>query len=736
MKSERKRSTYSYEEVMANVHTYITREEDIDLIERAYTWAQKAHGNQYRKSGEPYIIHPISVAYILTTLTVGPATIAAGFLHDVVEDTPITLEEIAKEFGPQVAKLVSGVTKLDKLEYRASDATSANYQKLIISMVEDVRVILIKLADRLHNMRTIGNLREEKQKRIAQETMDILVPIAHRLGIYKIKSELEDISFKILHRKEYYEMASLVNKRQEERLHALESMMNRISSVLDDQKIEFEIQGRIKNMYSIYKKVVKKGKDFNEIFDLLAVRILTDTVRDCYAILGFIHNEYRPIPNRVKDYIAMPKPNMYQSLHTTILGDQGTIFEVQIRTHEMDRIAEYGVAAHWAYKENNSISSEQEQRQMEQEVKIFQEIKAIIEDADDTTNEVDFIEAIKADVLAANVYVFTPKGDVYSLISGATPLDFAYRIHSQVGNKAIGFKVNNRIVPISYELKTGDVVEVLTSSAAKPSESWLRIVKTGHAKSKIRQYFKHIRRDENILHGKEFVERELASRGIEWSSFVNSPELPNVLDRYGLKSLDEAYIAIGSNSLSLRGVINKLFGQPKDSREHLVDDTSNEVNKIDVMKPVKPPKNVITIGNDVDNVLIRLANCCAPIPHDPIVGYISKGKGIIVHRTDCPSVKQMGERFINVGWSENITETKHQVYLRIVSFDRPGLLSEIINSLYSVKTDIIDITSTVNHDNTVSTRLTVTAIHTEQLEKIKVSIQKVSGVYTIERVFK
>lgn len=735
MKSERNRSTYSYEEVMENVHRYITKEEDLDLIQRAYEWSVKAHGNQYRKSGEPYIIHPISVAYILTTLNVGPATIAAGFLHDVVEDTPITLEEIAKEFGPQVAKLVSGVTKLDKLEYRASDATSANYQKLIISMVEDVRVIIIKLADRLHNMRTIGNLREEKQKRIAQETMDILVPIAHRLGIYKIKSELEDISFKILYREQYYEMASLVNKRQEERLHALDDMMKHISNVLTEQEIQFEMQGRIKNMYSIYKKVVEKGKDFNDIFDLLAVRILTDTVRDCYAILGFIHNEYRPIPTRIKDYIAMPKPNMYQSLHTTVLGDRGTIFEVQIRTHEMDRIAEYGIAAHWAYKENNTMTSEQEQRQMEQEVKIFQEIKAIIEDSDDSTNESDFIEAIKADVLSANVYVFTPKGDVYSLTSGATPLDFAYRIHSQVGNKAIGFKVNNRIVPISSELKTGDVVEVLTSSSAKPSESWLRIVKTGHAKSKIRQYFKHIRRDENIAHGKEIVERELENRSLEWAQFINHAELPSVLDRYGLKSLDEAYIAIGTGSLSVRVVVNKLFGQPKDSRDIAVEENS-AVIKIEGIKPIKPPKNVITIGNDVDNILIQIAKCCAPIPNDPIVGYISKGKGIIVHRTDCPSVKQMGERFIDVGWSENIEKTKHQVYLKVVSFDRPGLLSEIINSLYTAKTDIVDITSTVNHDSTVTTKLTVTATDTDQLDKIKLSIQKVSGIYTIERVVK
>ncbi|MGL6247739.1 MAG: RelA/SpoT family protein [Culicoidibacterales bacterium] len=735
MQSERKRETYTYEEVMHNVHQYITKPEDLDLIDRAYRWAVRAHENQYRKSGEPYIIHPISVAYILTTLIVGPSTIAAGFLHDVVEDTPITLEEISKEFGPQVAKLVSGVTKLDKLEYRASDATSANYQKLIISMVEDVRVIIIKLADRLHNMRTIGNLPELKQKRIAQETMDILVPIAHRLGIYKIKSELEDISFKILHRDHYYEMAALVNKRQEERLHALDSMMKRISVIMDEQEIQFEMQGRIKNMYSIYKKVVEKGKDFNEIFDLLAVRILTDTVRDCYAILGFIHNEYRPIPNRIKDYIAMPKPNMYQSLHTTILGDNGTIFEVQIRTHEMDRIAEYGIAAHWAYKENNIMTSEQEQRQMEQEVKIFQEIKAIIEDADDTTSEVDFIEAIKADVLSANVYVFTPKGDVYSLTSGATPLDFAYRIHSQVGNKSIGFKVNNRIVPISYELKTGDVVEVLTSSSAKPSESWLRIVKTGHAKSKIRQYFKHIRRDENISHGRELIERELEIRGLEWSDFINSPELPVTLDRYGQKSLEEAHIAIGSGSLSVRVFINKMFGQQKDSRDQIVDE-SNHVAKTELSQPAKAPKNVITIGNDIDNILIQIAKCCAPIPNDPIVGYISKGKGIIVHRTDCPSVKQMGERFINVGWSENIAQTKHPVYLKVVSFDRPGLLSEIINSLYAVKTDIVDITSTVNHDSTVSTRLTVTATDTEQLEKIKLNIQKVSGVYTIERINK
>ncbi|MGL6008820.1 MAG: TGS domain-containing protein, partial [Culicoidibacterales bacterium] len=390
---------------------------------------------------------------------------------------------------------------------------------------------------------------------------------------------------------------------------------------------------------------------------------------------------------------------------------------------------------HWAYKENNIMTSEQEQRQMEQEVKIFQEIKAIIEDADDTTSEVDFIEAIKADVLSANVYVFTPKGDVYSLTSGATPLDFAYRIHSQVGNKSIGFKVNNRIVPISYELKTGDVVEVLTSSSAKPSESWLRIVKTGHAKSKIRQYFKHIRRDENISHGRELIERELEIRGLEWSDFINSPELPVTLDRYGQKSLEEAHIAIGSGSLSVRVFINKMFGQQKDSRDQIVDE-SNHVAKTELSQPAKAPKNVITIGNDIDNILIQIAKCCAPIPNDPIVGYISKGKGIIVHRTDCPSVKQMGERFINVGWSENIAQTKHPVYLKVVSFDRPGLLSEIINSLYAVKTDIVDITSTVNHDSTVSTRLTVTATDTEQLEKIKLNIQKVSGVYTIERINK
>ncbi|TLG74338.1 RelA/SpoT family protein [Culicoidibacter larvae] len=729
---------YQYEDVLREVKKYITKEEDLAFIHRAYEVARDAHSEQKRKSGLPYIIHPIHVAYILATLRTGPQTLAAGFLHDVVEDTPLTSDDLREEFGDEVVSLVEGVTKLEKLQYNSdkTPTSNENYQKLILAMVGDVRVIIIKLADRLHNMRTIHGLKPDRAQVIARDTMDILAPIAHRLGMFKLKSELEDLSFKVLDPKSYQEVVSFIEKSTRDRQEALDKMMVSIGSELGEHKIAYEMKGRVKNVYSIYKKVTSKNKDYNEIFDLLAIRILTDTVPACYATLGYIHKLFTPIPKRIKDYIAVPKPNMYQSLHTTVIGFDGNIFEVQIRTHEMDYIAEMGVAAHWAYKENRTISSAQEQQEIMDQLKLFRDIQEVANTSDEDEGDAEnFIDTVKHDVFSANIYVFTPLGDVYDLPMGANAIDFAYKIHTQVGNKMTGAKVNNRIVPLSYELQTGDIVEILTSPQAKPSEAWLRIVKTSHARSKIRSYFKKDRRDENIAKGKQLIDKEIQSRGEEPSDVLALPEAKDMLDRFTFNSIDDMLIAVGSGSITARVVVNRILG-PVTAEKDKAPIDNEDVEAVETKKIQKQSKNIVEISG-ADNVKITLANCCAPIPGDPIVGYISKGKGIIVHRQDCPSIKSLNNRFIDVYWAEDYNKTKHQVYLRVFSFDRSGLLSELINSLYQAGTDIVDIKSTVNNtDNTVTTNLVVTAYDTENLEKIKVNINKVSGVYEIDRVIR
>ncbi|MGL4662239.1 MAG: RelA/SpoT family protein, partial [Culicoidibacterales bacterium] len=537
-----------YQDLENEIAKYIDNEHDRELIHRAYLLALAAHEGQMRKSGEAYIHHPLAVALILAELKSSPAVICAGLLHDVIEDTTVTYDDLVDEFGEQIARVVQGVTKLEKVKVHVGEQTSANYQNLIFSMIDDVTVIFVKLADRLHNMRTLGIMREEKQRRIAKETLDILVPIAHRLGIYKVKSELEDLSLRVLDPDRYYDIVNRISERRESRVEKLDQMTDALNYILAQNDLRFEVKGRIKNIYSIYKKMYHKGKEFDEIYDLSALRILTDTVQNCYAILGHIHSEFTPLPSRIKDYIAMPKPNGYQSLHTTVLGPDGTIYEIQIRTYGMESIAEYGVAAHWTYKDNVSGNKINEAKQKEQ-IQLFQEIKNLMNETSEEDSTV-FIDSLKSDVLSANIYVFTPNGDVFSLPTGSTPIDFAYRIHSKVGEKTSGAKVNDRIVPLGYTLKTGDVVEILTQSNGKPKEAWLRIAKTSSARSKIKQYFKKERREEYLDLGRERLLSVLDSKGFVMDDFQNHPNINELYEKYSAPTFDDLIVGIGNKTIS------------------------------------------------------------------------------------------------------------------------------------------------------------------------------------------
>ncbi|MFZ5626886.1 MAG: RelA/SpoT family protein, partial [Bacillota bacterium] len=628
---------------------------DLSLVEKAYQKAAAAHAGQVRQSGEPYISHPLAVAYILAQLELDLVTIAAALLHDVVEDTEVTLEEIRQEFGDEVALLVDGVTKLSRIEYRSKEEQQAeNWRKMLLAMARDIRVILIKLADRLHNMRTLKFQSPRKQKEIAAETLDIYAPLANRLGIFRIKWELEDLSLRYLEPEMYYELVERIAKKRTEREALINQVIKELSERLAAVGIGAEISGRPKHFYSIYKKMWQQQKDLSEIYDLIAVRVIVDNVKDCYGTLGIVHTLWTPVPGRFKDYIAMPKQNMYQSLHTTVIGPNGEPLEVQIRTWEMHRTAEYGIAAHWRYKEGIKEPGELDEK--------LTWLRQILEWQRELGDAKEFIENLKIDLFDESVFVFTPKGDVIELPAGSVPIDFAYRIHTDVGHRCVGAKVNGKIVPLDYKLKNGDIVEIITSRQAAPSRDWLQLVQTPQAKNRIKQWFKREKREENILRGRELLEKEARKAGLELED-IKQERLQEICRKFTVSSPEDLLAAVGDGTFTAVQVLNKIK-ELKEEREKAQrpKTAASELQEAqDVVKPWKgggrANQGIMVLG--MDNLLVRLARCCSPVPGDPIVGYVTRGKGVSVHRADCHNVVNFQEtekeRIIEVTWEQGYT---------------------------------------------------------------------------------
>lgn len=730
--SQKKQVTF--EECMENVQTYIKRPENIELIQKAYDFAYEHHKGQFRKSGEPYVIHVIQVANTLALMHCGPKTIAAGLLHDTVEDCQgVTTDTITELFGQEIATLVDAVTKIGAIKFKDEEEyLASNHRKLFIAMAKDIRVILIKLADRLHNMRTLQYMLPEKQKKIARETLSVYAPIAHRLGISEIKNELEDLSFKYLDYKKYEEIKDLVKQRESDRNEQVHEMISDIESIMQEYNIQYRIFGRSKHFYSIYKKMVTKNKRFEEILDLLAIRIVTDSVVHCYEILGYIHAKYRPIPGRFKDYIAMPKANMYQSLHTTIVEpEHGNIFEIQIRTEEMDAIAERGVAAHWKYKENRNYTPEYEQKEIEDKLSWFRDFSMMTDE--ESEDPLEYMNVLQKDIFEANVYCLTPRGKVIALPSGSCPIDFAYRIHTEVGNKTVGAKVNGAIVPLNTPLKTGDVVDILTNNnSVGPSADWIKIVKSGHARNKIRAFLQKQEqqsRKESIKLGQSMLEDEFRRLKLDPKS-MDQKRLESILTSLSFKSVDDLYVGIAMKRVSLQSIVDRLVK----NRSNMLED--QEIMKIYNKQPAHVTKHsscgVIVPG--VDTIAVSLANCCRPIPGDPIIGYISKGQGVKVHRADCPNIVNEKKRLIPVQWEEGLDEKQYEVNLIIHSDDRNYLLSDIVTTLQQCNVYLKHVDSAVDDGNLeATTKLTVSVKNAAHLQNLISNLKKVRSVNEVIR---
>ncbi len=730
--SQKKQVTF--EECMENVQTYIKRPENIELIQKAYDFAYEHHKGQFRKSGEPYVIHVIQVANTLALMHCGPKTIAAGLLHDTVEDCQgVTTDTITELFGQEIATLVDAVTKIGAIKFKDEEEyLASNHRKLFIAMAKDIRVILIKLADRLHNMRTLQYMRPEKQKKIARETLSVYAPIAHRLGISEIKNELEDLSFKYLDYKKYEEIKGLVKQRESDRNEQVHEMISDIESIMQEYNIQYRIFGRSKHFYSIYKKMVTKNKRFEEILDLLAIRIVTDSVVHCYEILGYIHAKYRPIPGRFKDYIAMPKANMYQSLHTTIVEpEHGNIFEIQIRTEEMDAIAERGVAAHWKYKENRNYTPEYEQKEIEDKLSWFRDFSMMTDE--ESEDPLEYMNVLQKDIFEANVYCLTPRGKVIALPSGSCPIDFAYRIHTEVGNKTVGAKVNGAIVPLNTPLKTGDVVDILTNNnSVGPSADWIKIVKSGHARNKIRAFLQKQEqqsRKESIKLGQSMLEDEFKRSKLD-PKLMDQKRLESILTSLSFKSVDDLYVGIAMKRVSLQSIVDRLVK----NRSNMLED--QEIMKIYNKQPAHVTKHsscgVIVPG--VDTIAVSLANCCRPIPGDSIIGYISKGQGVKVHRADCPNIVNEKKRLIPVQWEEGLDEKQYEVNLIIHSDDRNYLLSDIVTTLQQCNVYLKHVDSAVDDGNLeATTKLTVSVKNAAHLQNLISNLKKVRSVNEVIR---
>ncbi len=722
----------SYKEVKEKIQTYINNKQDLKRIDEAYQFADFKHAGQLRKSNDPYITHPLAVCYILASLSSGPNTLIAALLHDTVEDTKTTLNEIKDLFGEEVKTLVDGVTKISKLSYQGEISLAENHQKMLIAMSKDIRVILIKIADRLHNMRTINYLTIDKKVKIAKETLDIYAPLAHRLGLFNIKAELEDISLKTINPQAFYRIKSLVQNEEEIYTQAVEQMVFTIKKHLKDHKISrYTISGRTKSIYSIYKKMVFQQRPFEDIYDILALRIIVDKIETCYQVLGIIHANYVPIPNRFKDYIAVPKPNMYQSLHTTVLTESSSIFEIQIRTEEMDRVAEFGVAAHWAYKEGVAYSKEKEQFEIAQKLKWYGQLLKMSEENTKEESETasEFVESVKSDILSANVYVFTPKGQVIELTRGSTPIDFAYRIHSDIGDKTVGAMVNNKIVPLEYELQTGDVVSIRTNkNSPGPSEDWLKIAKSNHARHKIRNFLNKANKDRLYQMGKETVEREAIAQKADINKLTDE-FVKEHFSKHMINTVEGLFVEIGKGILSEKTIIARLLGKEVDKEQLL----QRQLEKAQRILTTTHESGIVVEG--LTSPQIKLANCCSPVPGDPITGFVTRGSGIAVHHKGCPNLLALPEkRMIDVFWATNLTR-KYPTRIKIVSAKRDTIISDIISVINASNVTIaeIKVVSNIRLESTITLKILVGNLG--ELEKVMLKMMSVNDIYTIERKY-
>ena len=724
-----------------NLESYINKVQqlnptlNIDKIVKAYSFAEEAHKGQMRKSGEKYFIHPIHVSIILAELELDTDTIIAGLLHDVVEDTKYTYEDIEKEFGTDVANMVDGVTKLGQINYESKEEQQAeNLRKMFLAMAKDIRVILIKLADRLHNMRTLKYMPDKKKKEKALETLEIYAPIAHRLGISKIKWELEDLAFLYLEPEKYYDLVAKVNKKRDERLGIINKVISDLYENIKELNINCEIYGRPKNFYSIYKKMTKQNKNFDEIYDLTAIRIVVDTIKDCYGVLGVVHSLWKPIPGRFKDYIAMPKPNMYQSIHTTVIGNTGEPFEIQIRTWGMHRIAEYGIAAHWKYKEGTTEESSIEEK--------LTWLRQMMEWQKDLNDPKEFMDSLKLDLFSNEVFVFTPQGKVIDLPVGSTPVDFAYKIHSQVGNKCVGAKVNGRIVPLNFKLSNGQIIEILTSNNSNgPSRDWLKFVKSNQAKNKIKHWFKKERREENIEKGSELLVKEIKKSGYNVKDLLRDEWLEPILSKLSCSNMDDLYAAIGYGGIMLSQVLPKLKEKYKLEQKELNneketdEDIKEKINEKQSKKDRKQAKGVIVKG--IDNLLIRYAKCCNPVPGDEIIGYITRGRGVTIHRADCPNFEKTNDsdsRFIEVEWDKGEQDSSYSAQIQVIAPDRKGLLGELTVLISEMDLFVTGINAKITKNEIAVINLTLEINNSEQLNKLINKLKGMPKIIEVKRV--
>ena len=735
-----------YKELIDKIKTYHPSD-DFSMVEKAYKLAVDAHKEQKRKSGEPYIIHPLKVAYILAELELDMETITAGILHDIIEDTPYTYEDITHLFSEEIAALVDGVTKLGKLSYTTKEEAQAeNYRKMFLAMAKDIRVILIKLADRLHNMRTLNYMTPEKQREKAQETLDIYAPLAHRLGISKIRSEMEDLCFKYLNPDAYFDLAAKIQKKKEERDQFVQSMVQELQTKMNEAGIKGKVYGRTKHFFSIYKKMVNQNKTLDQIYDLFAIRALVDSVKDCYAVLGIVHTAYTPMPGRFKDYIAMPKPNMYQSLHNTLIGPHGKVFEVQIRTWEMHRTSEYGIAAHWKYKEGKA-NEKSSKAQKSEEAKLAW-LRQIMEWQKDMSDNKEYLDTIKLDlnIYSTQVYAFTPQGDVIQLTKDSTPIDFAYMIHSAVGNKMVGARVNNKIVPLDHKIQNGDIVEIITSQNSKgPNRDWLAIVKTAQARTKIKQWFKKEEKEENIIRGREMILADIKKKGYQPQDLLRPEWEEIVLVKYDFKTWDALLAAVGYGGMKEGQVVNRLKDEYlKEKRKtQTAEDALKDFEKTIDQKPVKKHKSksgVVVEG--IGDVAVRFSKCCSPVPGDEIIGFVTRGRGVTIHRTDCINVINLSNeergRLINAEWDTQFAKgesnTSYLAELKVVANDRVGLIVEISRQLADDDISVKGFNVRTTKDMQAILNVTIEIKTKEQLERVVTRLKNLRDVTEVERV--